>query len=108
MLKRPKTPFSAAALFVTILASGAAPAVAQQQGGIVYQQATYEAPGYCHIKYMAFTEESLQTGQFEFDENNVIDRYGACNFDPNSPEEVQRQKAIMTRNLFNDSDSQSE
>jgi hypothetical protein len=99
---------ASALLFAMTLTSGAAQAVAQQQGGVVYQQAAYEAPGYCHIKYMAFTSESLQTGQLEFDEDNLVDRYGACNFDPSSPEEVQKQMAIMNRSLFGDSESQSE
>jgi hypothetical protein len=48
---------------------------------------------HCHTKYMEFTSESLQTGQLEYDERNVIDRYGACNFDPNSQEEVKKQMA---------------
>ena len=77
MVKRSIKPLAASALFTLALASGAAQAVAQQQGRIVYQQQAYEAPGYCHIKYKAFTNESLQTGQLEFDEDNLIDRYGA-------------------------------
>jgi hypothetical protein len=43
MFKRSITPVSAAALFAVTLASGAAEVFAQQQGGIVYQQAAYEA-----------------------------------------------------------------
>jgi hypothetical protein len=57
---------------------------------------------------MAFTEESLQTGQLEFDQENIIDRYGDCSFDPTSPEEVQRQMSMMNRTLFNDSESNSD
>lgn len=108
MRKRSMKPFSVAALLAATLASGGAPVFAQQQGGIVYQQAAYEAPGYCHTKYMAFTSESLQSGQLEFDEGNIVDRYGLCNFDPSSPEEVQKQMAIMMRSLFGDGESQSE
>jgi hypothetical protein len=108
MVKRSIRRWAASALFTMTLASGTAQAFAQQQGGIVYQQQAYEAPGYCHIKYKAFTRESLQTGQLEFDDDNLIDRYGACDFDPSSPEEVRNQMAIMTRSLFRDSDSQSE
>jgi hypothetical protein len=107
MVKGSTKPLAVSALFAMTLAAGAAQAFAQQHGGIVYQQAAYEAPGYWHIKYMAFTDESLQSGQLEF-EDNVIDRYGACNFDPSSPEEVQKQMAIMNRSLFGDSESQSE
>jgi hypothetical protein len=108
MIKRSIKPLAASAFLAMALASGAPEAIAQQQGGIVYQQAAYEAPGYCHIKYMAFTSESLQTGQLEFDEDNIIDRYGACNFDPSSPEEVQKQKAIANRGLFGDGEGPSE
>jgi hypothetical protein len=107
MVKGSIKPLAVSALFAMTLTAGAAQAFAQQHGGIVYQQAAYEAPGYCHIKYMAFTDESLQTGQLEFDEDNVIDRYDACNFDPSSPEQVQKQMAIMNRSLFGDSESQS-
>jgi hypothetical protein len=108
MFKRSIKPLAFSAFCAVTLASAATQAPAQQHGGIVYQQAAYEAPGYCHIKYMAFTEESLQTGQLEFDQENIIDRYGDCSFDPTSPEEVQRQMSMMNRTLFNDSESNSD
>lgn len=108
MIIRSIKPLAVSALFAMTLASATAQAVAQQNNGIVYQQASYEAPGYCHIKYMAFTSESLQTGQLEFDQDNIIDRYSPCNFDPSSPEEVKEQMAIMNRGLYGDGESNGE
>ena len=58
-----------------------------------------------HIKYMAFTEESLSTGHLEFDRDNIVDRYGDCSFDPTSPEEVQKQLSMLSRGAFGDGGS---
>ena len=74
--------------------------------GIVYKQAAEEA-SYCHIKYMAMTPQSLQSGVPEFNPSDVIDMYGPCNFDPQSPDEIRRQAATMNRNLYGDSGNDS-
>ena len=58
MLKLSIKPLAVSALFAMSLTSAATLAVAQENRGIVLQESAAEAPGYCHIKYMAFTEES--------------------------------------------------
>jgi hypothetical protein len=75
--------------------------------GIVYKQAASEDASYCHIKYMALTRESLQSGVPEFNPSDVVDMYGPCNFDPKSPEEVRNQVSAMNRGLHGESGGDS-
>ena len=75
--------------------------------GIVYKQVASEEGNYCHIKYMALTQESLQSGVPEFNPSDIVDMYGPCNFDPNSPEEVRRQASAMSRGLHGESGGDS-
>ena len=75
--------------------------------GIVYSQASPEDGSYCHMKYMAFTEDSLKSGYLEFDESNIVDKYGPCSFDPKSPEEVKKQVALMNRGLNSEGSNDS-
>jgi len=105
MLKLSIKPLAVSALFAMSVTSAATLAVAQENRGIVLQEWAAEAPGYCHIKYMAFTEESLRTGHLEFDRDNIVDRYGDCSFDPTSPEEVQKQLSMLSRGAFGDGGS---
>lgn len=84
----------------------AAPVMANETG-IVYKQVSSEDSSYCHIKYMAFTEQSLQSGDLQFDNGNVIDMYGPCSFDPKSQEEVKKQVSLNQRNSFGDSSNDS-
>jgi hypothetical protein len=102
MLKLSIKPLAVSTLFAMSLTSAATLAVAQENRGIVLQESAAEAPGYCHIKYMAITEESLRTGHLEFDRDNIIDRYGDCSFDPSGPEEVRKQLAGLNRSLYDD------
>jgi hypothetical protein len=74
--------------------------------GIVFSQAS-EDGSYCHIKYMAFTENSLKSGDLEFDEGNIVDKYGPCGFDPKSPEEVRKQVSLMSRGINGDGSNDS-
>lgn len=103
MLKLSIKPLAVAALFATSLTSAAIADDAEESRGIVMKQSATEVADYCHIKYMAFTEESLKSGHLEFDRHNLIDMYGPCNFDPTSPEEVQKQLALLNRSIFGDS-----
>jgi len=91
-----------AALALTV----AGPAMASETG-IVYKQAAENDSSYCHIKYMAFTAESLRNGTLEFDSSDIIDRYGACNFDPKSQQELQSQMAASHRGLHGDGGNDS-
>ena len=80
------------------------PALASENG-ILYMQASSEDSGYCHIKYAAYSEHSLKSGHLEFDTGDVIDMYGACSFDPTSPEEVSKQMSQMSRSQFGSTDN---
>jgi len=79
---------------------------AASDAGIVYKQASEEA-SYCHIKYLAMTPESLQSGVPEFNPSDVIDMYGPCGFDPQNPEELRRQTQAMNRGLHGESGGDS-
>ena len=94
------------ALLAAGLTVGASHALASD-AGIVYKQAASEDGNYCHIKYMALTQESLQSGVPEFNPSDIVDMYGPCNFDPNSPEEVRRQASAMSRGLHGESGGDS-
>lgn len=98
-------PWAASSLFALSLAA-AGQAIANEDG-IVMKQVSSNDSSYCHIKYMAFTEQSLRTGQHEFDPSNVVDFYGSCSFDPKSPEEVKKQVALVNRGVYGDSGSDS-
>ncbi len=88
------------------LTAGANHALASD-AGIVYKQAASEDASYCHIKYMALTQESLQSGVPEFNPSDIVDMYGLCNFDPTSPEEVRKQVSAMSRGLYGESGGDS-
>ncbi|MGH7887865.1 MAG: hypothetical protein ACREPG_08370 [Candidatus Binatia bacterium] len=75
--------------------------------GIIYKQAASEESNYCHIKYMAMTQESLQSGVPEFNPSDIVDMYGPCDFDPKSPEEVRKQVSTMNRGLHGESGGDS-
>jgi len=105
MLKLSIKPLAVSALFAMSLTAAAIPAVADEIPGVVLREPASEMTGYCHIKYMAFTEQSLSTGQLEFDSDNIVDRYGDCSFDPSSPEEVQNQLSMLRRGAYGDGDS---
>ncbi len=91
-----------AALALTVAGSALA-----SETGIVYKQVSSEDSSYCHIKYNAFTEQSLRTGQLEFNPSNGIDMYGSCSFNPSSQEEVRKQVSQMTRGQFGTTDNDS-
>ena len=84
------------ALLAAGLSAAASHALAGDDG-IVYKQAATEDGNYCHIKYMALTQESLHSGVPEFNPSDIVDMYGPCNFDPKSPEEVRKQAHAMNR-----------
>ena len=59
MSKRNFKSIALAAVFAAGLGAGNAIA---SDAGIVYKQASSEEGSYCHIKYMAMTQQGLQTG----------------------------------------------
>jgi len=109
MLKLKLKPLALSSMLAVALAAGTSHAAGGN--GIVLKDAS-EDGSYCHIKYMAFTEQSLKGGQLEFDPTNIVDRYSSCSFDPQSPEEVSKQMALMSRGVYgegsNDSDGGSD
>lgn len=76
--------------------------------GIVYKQVSSEDSSYCHIKYNAFTEQSLKGGALEFNPSDVIDIYGSCSFNPSSQEEIRKQASQMTRGQFGSTENGSD
>jgi hypothetical protein len=95
-------PLALSAIFAMALAGRAL----ANDTGVVFSQAS-EDGSYCHMKYMAFTEDSLKSGYLEFDASNIVDKYGPCDFDPKSPEEVRKQVALMSRGFDSDGSNDS-
>ena len=107
MSKTKFQPFAVAAMFAVGLSSGVSPVLAGENG-IVMKQAAASDESYCHIKYMAFTDQSLRSGNLEFNPSDIVDMYGPCNFDPQSQDEVRKQQAAAQRGQHGDgSDSSS-
>jgi len=71
--------------------------MADLENGIVFKEVSDVDSNYCHIKYMAFTERGLKSGDLEFHPSEVIDRYGSCSFDPKGSEEVKKQLAMINQ-----------
>jgi len=106
MVRKNFTSIALTAVLAAGLTAGVNHAVAND-AGIVYKQAASEDANYCHIKYMELTQESLQSGVPEFNPSDIVDMYGSCDFDPNSPEEVRKQAAAMNRGLHGESGGDS-
>lgn len=101
MLKLTVKPFIFSAALALSLTAGLPQAGAEEMGimadienGIVYKAVSDVDSNYCHIKYLAFTERGLKSGDLEFHSSEVIDRYGNCSFDPKGTEEVKKQLAM--------------
>lgn len=122
MLKLPVKPIILTAAFALSLTAGMSRASAVEMNemenvpasfsdagnGIVLKEVSDVDSKYCHIKYMAFTEHGLKSGDLEFNPTDVIDRYGDCSFNPKETDEVKKQVALMNRSAgdgSNDSDS---
>ena len=95
-----------AGMFAATLSAGAGQALASESG-IVWKQASSSESDYCHIKYMAFTEQSLRSGNLEFNPSDIVDMYGSCSFDPTSPEEVRKQVATSNQGIHGDGSNDS-
>ena len=97
MLKTNLKLVAVAAMFGVSLTAGASRSMAGENG-IVLKEVSASDSNYCHIKYMAFTEQSLKSGNPDFNPYEVIDRYGSCDFDPKNADEVRKQVAFLNRN----------
>ena len=100
MFKTKFKPFAVAAMFAVGLSAGVSHVLANENG-IVMKQAADSDQSYCHIKYMAFTDQSLRSGNLEFNPSDIVDMYGPCNFDPHSQDEVRKQQALSQRGQHN-------
>ncbi len=96
MHKVPFKPLAFSAMFALSLTAGVGQAKGDMTDGIVLKEVAVAGNNYCHIKYMAFTDSSLKSGDLEFDPSDVVDFYGPCNFNPKSPDEVHKQLAILS------------
>jgi hypothetical protein len=105
MFKKNLKPLTLSVMMAVSLTVGAGHAKADESG-IISKQASSDGT-YCHIKYMAFTVESLRSGALEFEPSDVIDRYGPCNFDPKSQQEVKSQLEAARRGLHGDGGNDS-
>ncbi len=103
MFKNNLKPLAVSAMMAVSLTVGAGH-VKADESGIISKQASGNGT-YCHIKYMAFTAESLRNGALEFEPSDVIDFYGPCSFDPKSQQEVQSQLGAARRGLHGDGGS---
>jgi hypothetical protein len=106
MFKTNLKPLALSAIMAVSLTVGVGQAKADESG-IILKEASANDPSYCHIKYMAFTLESLRGGALEFEPSDVIDLYGPCNFDPKSQQEVKSQLEAARRGLHGDGGNDS-
>ncbi|MSP37166.1 MAG: hypothetical protein EXR70_01575 [Deltaproteobacteria bacterium] len=103
MIKNNLKPLALSAMMALSVTVGAGHAKANESG-VISKQANADGT-YCHIKYMAFTAESLRNGSLEFEPSDVIDSYGPCDFDPKSQQEVRKQLAASSRGIHGDGSS---
>jgi hypothetical protein len=106
MFKTKLKPLAVSAMFAVALYAAAGQAIASESG-IIWKQASSSDSEYCHIKYMAFTEQSLRSGNLEYNPSDIVDMYGSCSFDPMSPAEVQKQVVTSSRGMYGDGSNDS-
>lgn len=59
---------------------------------------------YCHMKFPPMREDTLSWARPVLDEyaTESIDFYGPCDHDPLGPDEIQAQRRVMHRGIFED------
>lgn len=89
--------FLASTLFWGAPAVGADELVVKETSGV---------SGYCHMKFPPMRPDTLSWDRPVLDENagNVIDFYGACDYDPTGADEVRIQRRIQRGDFFGDGD----
>jgi hypothetical protein len=90
-------PLVLSAALAASLTAGVAPIIAEQTDGIVLREVSSQASDYCHIKYMAITKDSLRSNDPQFNPNDIIDRYGSCDFNPKSRDEIRQQLSVLPK-----------
>lgn len=63
-----------------------------------------DTTAYCHLKFPAIREDSLSWEQpvLEPSTGNIMDFYGACDYDPLGSEELRFQRRMLLRGTFDD------
>src|SRR5215475_14482103 len=88
--------------YIPIAASGQAPGPHQPKGvkpGVIGAVALNRDGTYCHLRFPAIRPSTITSAKPTLkpaSSNDIIDYYGACNYDPVGKEEVLRQKRCMT------------
>jgi|SRR5262245_24477796 len=101
MLKLSTKSLAVSAMLALSLTAGANQAMAEESG-IISKEVSSIDSNYCHIKYMAFSQQSLSSSTPVFEPSDVIDRYGSCDFNPNNVEEIRNQVATMNSMIHGD------
>jgi hypothetical protein len=65
-----------------------------------------DTTAYCHLKFPVMREDTLswQTPILDPGSGNVVDFYGACDYDPVGLEEIRVQRRALRRADFDDGD----
>ena len=94
--------------YIPIAASGQAPSGAHQPKGVkpgVLGAVALNRDGtYCHLRFPAIRPSTITTSNPQLkpaSSDDIIDFYGACDYDPVGKEEVLRQKEMYERRLDN-------
>ena len=74
------------------LAIGWSWTVARAQDGDMLSKEAMTASNYCHMKFPAMREDTLEQAVPALDSNDVIDFYGSCATDPRGKDEIQAQR----------------
>ena len=85
-----------AALVIGLVGLDQLPAQAQAKG--ILFKAQIPGTNYCHLKFPAIREETLGARPVLKGPNeDIIDFYGSCNYDPTGDEAVREQKMVVRR-----------
>ena len=65
-----------------------------------------DTTAYCHLKFPAMRADTLSWEQPVLDATtgNIVDFYGACDYDPVGLDEIRAQRRVILRSNFDDGD----
>ena len=93
--------------YIPIAASGQAPVPHQPKGvkpGVIGAVALNREGSYCHLRFPAMKPSTLDSAKPQLkpaSSNDIVDYYGACDYDPVGIEGVIRQKQLRDEALVN-------
>lgn len=94
--------------YIPIAASGQAPADAHKpkgvKPGVIGAVALNREGSYCHLRFPAMKPSTLDSAKPQLkpaSSNDIVDYYGACDYDPVGKEAVIRQKQLRDEALDN-------